>query len=148
MRYILLANLASTLFMTGLIWLVQLVHYPLFSKVGGASFIDYHAGHGQLIIWIVLPMMALQLVTSALLVLRRPSWLDGFVAWAGLVLVGTVWLSTVFLQVPQHGNLAAGFDASAHQVLVTSNWLRTFAWTAHGAILLVAVDRLLRSHAT
>lgn len=31
---ILLANVVSTLFMVGLIWMVQIVHYPLFDDVG------------------------------------------------------------------------------------------------------------------
>ncbi len=29
-----LGNLAPTLMMTGLIWFVQIVHYPLFDRVG------------------------------------------------------------------------------------------------------------------
>jgi hypothetical protein len=30
-----LLHLAATLYMVGVIWFVQVVHYPLFSKVGG-----------------------------------------------------------------------------------------------------------------
>ncbi|MFY0528690.1 hypothetical protein ACN28I_37835 [Archangium gephyra] len=32
---VLLAHAAATLFMVGLIWFVQVVHYPLFSRVVG-----------------------------------------------------------------------------------------------------------------
>ena len=31
---LLLLHAAATLFMTGLIWFVQVVHYPLFARVG------------------------------------------------------------------------------------------------------------------
>jgi hypothetical protein len=33
-KLVLLANLAATFFMVGLIWFVQIVHYPLFGQVG------------------------------------------------------------------------------------------------------------------
>lgn len=32
-KWLLLLNLASALFMTGLIWFVQVVHYPLFERI-------------------------------------------------------------------------------------------------------------------
>ena len=35
---ILLGHLAATLFMVGVIWFVQVVHYPLFAKVGATAF--------------------------------------------------------------------------------------------------------------
>ena len=44
-KFALLACLASTLFMTGLIWFVQVVHYPLFSEVEPGDFLRYHAAH-------------------------------------------------------------------------------------------------------
>ena len=38
---VLLANVASTLILVGLIWFVQVVHYPQFERVGSAAFADY-----------------------------------------------------------------------------------------------------------
>ncbi len=38
---ILLANVAAVIFMTGFIWTVQLVHYPLFDRVGEEAFPAY-----------------------------------------------------------------------------------------------------------
>ncbi len=34
MKYLVLTHLAATLFMVGVIWFEQVVHYPLFEKVG------------------------------------------------------------------------------------------------------------------
>lgn len=45
---VLLAHAAATLFMVGLIWFVQVVHYPLFAKVGPDVFVPYAASHGNL----------------------------------------------------------------------------------------------------
>ena len=44
-----LINLASTWFMIGLIWIIQIVHYPLFSAVGTEEFKTFHLTHKILI---------------------------------------------------------------------------------------------------
>ena len=41
MKYVLLANLSATLFMVSVIWFVQMVHYPLFARVGQEKFALY-----------------------------------------------------------------------------------------------------------
>jgi hypothetical protein len=62
-----------------------------------------------------------------------PRWL----VWLGAVLAAVPVLVTVTLSVPAHEQLAGGFDAAAHARLVGTNWLRTLAWTAHGAVATV-----------
>ena len=42
-------NIASTWFMIGLIWFVQIVHYPLFVYVGSKEFRTFHENHKILI---------------------------------------------------------------------------------------------------
>ena len=42
---ILTANVGSTLFMTGLIWFVQIVHYPLMGMVPKSEFQKYALAH-------------------------------------------------------------------------------------------------------
>ena len=44
----LLLNFASTWAMVGLIWLIQIVHYPLFSRVGADQFKLYEQEHQRL----------------------------------------------------------------------------------------------------
>jgi hypothetical protein len=41
-RDLLLVHGFATLYMTGLIWFVQLVHYPLFAQVGRHAHLSYH----------------------------------------------------------------------------------------------------------
>ena len=48
-RLALLLQLGTTLPLVGLIWLVQVVSYPLFARVGAAEFPAYHAAHARLI---------------------------------------------------------------------------------------------------
>lgn len=42
---LLAVHVAATWFMVGLIWFVQLVHYPLFARVGRGGFAAYEGAH-------------------------------------------------------------------------------------------------------
>jgi len=143
-RWVLLLNIAATGMMIGVIWTVQIVHYPLFSMVGRDGFAAYEAAHSRLITWVVGPPMLLELATAAYLALRAPPGLPRGALWAGLALVAVAWLSTALLQVPQHTRLGSGFDPAAHRFLVASNWVRTVAWSLRGFLLLALLGRLLR----
>lgn len=137
-----LANLASTLFMTGLIWLIQLVHYPLFAQVGRDEFVNYENMHRRMITPLVGPMMLLELGTAVGLLVRRPETVPTWAAWTGFGLAVVIWLSTALLQVPEHGVLSNGFNIAAHQRLVSANWLRTVAWSLRSLLMLLCAARL------
>jgi len=140
---ILIANVLATGFMTGLIWFVQVVHYPLFAAVGNAEFAAYSRSHQALTTLVVGPAMLVEAATAALLILARPAGVPQWMAWAGVALVAVIWASTALLQVPAHGRLSAGFNAETGAFLVTTNWIRTIAWSLRallaGAMLLVAL---------
>ncbi|MDW8298139.1 MAG: hypothetical protein RML95_02260 [Anaerolineae bacterium] len=142
---IFLINLGATLAMFGAIWIVQVVHYPLFSRVGIESFRAYETAHTSLITLVVMPLMFAELITAFLLALQPPRGTPLIIAWIGLGLVGVTWLSTAFIQVPLHSKLSAGFDASAHQALVTTNWIRTIAWSLRAVLVLWMTWRLLET---
>lgn len=142
-RWILLAHVGATLFMVGVIWFVQVVHYPLYSSVSDTGFAAYEARHVQLTSWVVGPAMLTECATL-LFLLRHAETPGGLWLWldAGLLLV--IWLSTLLLQIPCHQRLEAGFDASVHRFLVASNWIRTVAWSARGGIVLAMVGLLMK----
>lgn len=137
-----LAHLAAALFMTGLIWFVQVVHYPLFARVGAEGYATYQNAHMRLTTLVVGPPMLWELATAvALLAGGRPAWFSSRWAWANLALLGVIWLSTAFLQSPTHAKLTAGFQAAPHLFLVRSNWLRTALWSGRSLILLTLLAR-------
>jgi uncharacterized membrane protein len=138
-----LAHVGATLMMAGLIWLVQLVHYPLFAQVGEQTFRTYHVAHNQLITPIVGPLMLVELLGALMLCVERPATIPAWAAWSGLGLVGVAWITTALFSVPAHSILAGGFDEAAHRALVSTNWLRTIAWSAHGALVLYQVSCLI-----
>ncbi|MHC4933636.1 MAG: hypothetical protein ACYTGV_15760 [Planctomycetota bacterium] len=132
-------QLLCALALTGLIWTVQLVHYPLFRWVRGPEFPQFHREHSLRISWIVGLLMPVELATAILMVAVPHVGVSRTAAWVGLVLVGVIWLSTALLQVPQHRRLAGGYDPAAHNLLMRSNWIRTWAWTARALLLVTLV---------
>lgn len=126
--------------MTGLIWFVQMVHYPLFAAVGTPGFAAYHAAHSRLTTLVVGPLMLVEAACGVWIALERPTC----AAWIGVALLAVVWGTTFFVSVPRHTLLAAGFDAAVIDSLVGTNWIRTIAWTARAGLaawFLVGVTR-------
>jgi len=138
MRLIFLLQIVTTLLMTGIIWFVQIVHYPLFASVGAGSFAEYEALHATRTGWVVGPLMCIELATALLLLLDRyrPVCVSPVSAWTGAVLVLILWLSTGLIQVPLHNRLGAGYDAATIAQLVATNWIRTVAWSLRSVLIL------------
>ena len=129
------AHLAATLVMVGVIWFVQLVHYPLFAGVGAAGFAAYAAEHGRRTTWVVAAPMVAEFATGVALLWRRPAAMPAEWTWLGVALLATIWASTFALQVPRHDELRDGFEPRAHRRLVSGNWVRTVAWSARGVLV-------------
>jgi hypothetical protein len=123
--------------MTGVIWFVQLVHYPLFDLVGRDAWPPYHAAHTRRTGWAVMPMMIAELGSAAVLVAQDATALTV----AGVVLAALTWVFTFGLAVPDHGRLEHAYDPGPARRLVTLGWLRCAAWTAHGAVALAIVSQ-------
>lgn len=122
---VLVVHAAATWALTGLIWFVQVVHYPLMGAVGASGFAAYHAAHARLTSLVVGPLMLVEAAAAIWLALERPSAM----AWLGVALLLVVWGATFFVAVPRHNLLSGGFDPTVIDSLVATNWLRTGAWT-------------------
>ena len=144
---LLLIHAAATWALVGLIWIVQLVQYPLFARVGEREFRGFHQAHCDRIVWIVAPLMGTELLTGIGLVLAPPEALGAARAWIGLGLIGVCWAMTAFVSVPLHARLGAGRRSGAQERLVWTNWIRTAAWSARGVLLLVVLRAALASTA-
>ena len=131
-------NLAATWFMAGLIWLVQVVHYPQFDAVGPEHWPAYHERHVRHITFVVGPAMLLELATALLLLWLRPPGVPAWLLWAGAGMAALLWLSTALVQVPDHDRLGRAFEAATHRRLVATNWVRTALWTGRGVLMSAA----------
>lgn len=140
---LLLAQTTATLFMTGVIWIVQVVHYPLFTLVGRDEFPVYAAGHQRRIAPVVGIAMTVEAVTAVLLLAFTPAGVQEGLLVVGAILLLPIWLSTALLQVPAHRRLRAGYDDQAASTLVRTNWLRTSLWSVRSAVILVVLAQAI-----
>jgi hypothetical protein len=142
---LLLGQAAATLFMTGVIWIVQSVHYPLFALVGRDGFTEYAREHQRRITVLVGIVMPIEAVTAVLLLLATPAGVQKGLLVLGATLLLPIWLSTALLQVPAHRRLSAGFDHRAASRLVGTNWLRTALWSARSVLILVVLAQAINA---
>jgi len=132
---ILVAQLSASAFMAGVIWLVQLAHYPLFAGVEGDHSTGRFRANQRRTAAVVMPPMLVEGITAALVALAPPPGVGRPAALAGLALVGLLWLSTALVQMPLHERLGRdGHDPATIARLVRGNWVRTIAWTARAAL--------------
>lgn len=133
---VLLVHAGATLFMSGLVWFVQVVHYPLFARVGADGYTRYQAEHVRRTGWVVAPAMLIEAGSGVALLAWRPAAVSIGLVLAGLCLLLVVWLSTSLVQVPRHRGLQDGWDETLGRSLVATNWVRTAAWSARGLVVL------------
>jgi hypothetical protein len=131
---LILANLAAALFMTGMIWTIQVVHYPLFREVGSDAFSVYESEHQGRIAALIAAPWAIETLAAIALVVWPPEGVDAYLVWAGLLAVLALALVTLLVFAPIHRQLSDGFTANAYQRLVNLNWIRTALWSAHAVI--------------
>ncbi len=126
--------------MTGILWLVQQVQYPLFLGLNSGQFSKWHDLHSSRITWIVAPLMILELVVSvALLFLNKPYFLQNIFVF---ILTILVWGMTFFISVPRHEKLAQkGFDETVILSLIRTNWGRTLAYTLKLFLVIYVVEQ-------
>lgn len=133
MTAILVVQAVATLSLTGLVWFVQVVHYPLLARVGEGSLAAYEQEHMRRTTLLVAPLMLAEAVAATGLLLLEPGALT---VLGALLLVG-IWASSFLVQVPCHRVLADGWNAAAYRRLVRSNWLRTAMWSARSVVALL-----------
>lgn len=132
-------QILSCFFMTGVIWTIQIVHYPTFGFTR-EQFDEFHKFHSNRITWVVLPMMAVELLTASLIVYSNIS-----VLWlSNLLGVLATWVATGLVSVPLHRRLSKTFEVEAAQKLVATNWIRTSIWSVRSISFLVLLSDLLK----
>jgi len=142
---ILLANFVATCLMTGVIWFVQWVHYPLLAMVSVdravETAIDHQRRTGQVL---AIPMAVEGFTTLGLLIIR-PESVPIFWPWFGAVLLAVALGSTVFVSVPLHAKMATNPTADVGRRLVVTNWPRTIAWSLRAVVCSVMILQVLQS---
>jgi hypothetical protein len=132
---LLIAQAVASGAMCGLIWFVQVVHYPLFARVTGAGDREYAADHQRRTASVVIPFMLVEGAAAAWFAAAPPPGVPRAAAGAGLALVVLLWAITAAVQMPLHGRLGReGHVPAVVATLVRSNWPRTALWTARAVL--------------
>ena len=135
---VLTVHLLSTSAYAGFQWTIRVVAYPQLAEVPGPAFTTYLAAYQRRVTYLVGPLFAALLLTTALVAL------DADVATGGralaVLLLGVVLGTTAFAAVPQHSRLSVGWDAAAHRRLLTADTVRVVAATLDVGLALVLLS--------
>jgi hypothetical protein len=130
-----LIHFLATVFMTGVIWFVQLSQYPLFALVDAPSMPTFSTAHANRTTWVVGPPMLLEVATALGLLYWPVPGVEPWVWWVNWSLMLVIWVATAVLSVPCHHALSKGYDRAVIDLLVHSNWVRTLAWSARSGLM-------------
>lgn len=125
MEKLLFLQLIASTFLCGLIWVIQLVHYPTYRFVQENNFKDFQKFHQRWITVVVGPMMLVELgIALALLSYGNNPWF-----WLNLSSVLLIWAFTFCVSVPRHNQLTEARQTEVIESLIWTNWPRTILWT-------------------
>lgn len=134
MSGVVILHIFSTFFLTGLIWVIQLVHYPSFRFIDSDNFIAFEKFHTSRISFIVMPLMFTELFSGFYLVFNN---ISPHLLKYNFTLVLIIWLSTFFLSVPLHSKLSEGKNIQVISKLTLTNWPRTILWSTRTIVILL-----------
>lgn len=119
-------HLVATASMIGVIWFVQLVHYPSFKFIDSATFTEFERFHVRRTSLVVAPLMLVEVVTGGVL-LFSPT--GSFLFQLSMVLLVLVWALTFVVLVPLHHQLEQGKAPEKIERLLYFNRIRAVLWT-------------------
>jgi hypothetical protein len=130
---LLLTNVAATLFLAGILWSLQIVQFPLMLSAQSGDFVAYvRAQRTRNTLLMTLPMLVEAATGGWLLTTPIPS--RHLLTAMVLLVIG--WIVTLGLIVPMHARIMRGYDPHAIRVLIRTNWIRTFCWTARACLMI------------
>ena len=134
----LIIHLIATSVMVGVIWIIQLVHYPSFHFIELKQYTTFQRFHMSRISYMVIPAMLTELFTLILIVISMDQ-IDTLVL-ASAILLMFIWLMTAVFFSGVHQKLTLGYDQTVVDKLVKLNWGRTILWTLR--LLLISIYML------
>ena len=126
-NFVLLGHLIFTSIMTGVIWVIQIVHYPSFHFIEKDLYTAFQKFHMNKISIIVMPIMLAELITGIMLFFDN-SFKSPFLTISIIILV-LIWLITGVFFTKVHNELIAGYQELVVNQLIAMNWIRTLLWT-------------------
>lgn len=144
--------LLSTVAMAGLMWFVQMIHYPLIvrvgqlaSKLGKASETAAALEHTTRTLPRAIFMLVTELGSGLALLFVRPPAVPVWLVFVSLLPLIPIWYWTWGTCVPLHLALCERFNQRYGDRLLTVNLWRCVCWSARALCLIAALLRVLDS---
>ena len=112
--------------MVGVSLITHFVTYPSFKLIKSSLFSEFHKSYTNKMLFIVAPVMILELISSLFLVIFDVS--DNNTEIGLLISLLLIWFLTFFIIVPIHNKLAVNYNKDLNQKLIKYNGLRTIFW--------------------
>ena len=132
---LLLIHASATLILAGVSWFMQVVHLPLFRRVGDRVFARYMDAELRVSVLLVAGLALVELLTAVSVLLYRPGGLPVWMPLAGLLLLVPAWVAGLMMFAPS-GRLTAGFNSDDHRRLLQLNRMRVLAWTSRSVLVM------------
>lgn len=132
----LMMHITSTSIMVGVIWVIQLVHYPSFKYVNESDYIIFQKYHMSNISYIVFPVMFTELITAILILFFGE---ESLFFMLSLICLFLIWVITGVLFTKFHNILQKGKDLKMIEKMIKANWMRTLLWTLRLIMILFVI---------
>ena len=109
--------------MVGVSLITHFVTYPSFKLIKSSLFSEFHKSYTNKMLFIVAPVMILELISSLFLVIFDVS--DNNTEIGLLISLLLIWFLTFFIIVPIHNKLTVNYNKDLNQKLIKYNCLRT-----------------------
>lgn len=135
---ILLLQVLTTWVLLGILWFIQLVHYPLFRRIK-ENFVQYERDHLRRTASLLVPIAVVDIALNVMLVISLEKGSCIFLISFALAMNIITWLSVFFFQVAEHHSLSDHFSKKIVHKLVKTNWVSTIAWTVKAALIFALI---------
>ena len=132
----LMTHIISTSIMVGVIWVIQLVHYPSFKYVNESDYIIFQKYHMSNISYIVFPVMFTELITALIILFFGEKSLFFVLS---LICLFLIWVITGVLFTKYHSILKEGKDLMIIEKMIKANWIRALLWTMRLIMILFVI---------
>jgi hypothetical protein len=136
-QQVFLFHLTITSIMCGVIWAMQLVHYPAFLWIPLEKLGAFERFRARRVWWIILPVLASELLSGAFLAFQTQNSIFILNFFLNLVL----WVFTFFVSVPLHKKIDLDPKSIWVQQLIFTNWPRAVLWSFRVALLVGVASR-------
>ena len=119
-------SLFTNFIMIGISLITHFVTYPSFKLIKSSSFSEFHKSYTNKMLFIVAPVMILELISTLLLVNFDMSYKN--IEISLLITLLLIWFLTFFTIVPIHNKLTVNYNKDLNQKLIKYNGLRTILW--------------------